>query len=118
MIAKVTQGGSFGGALDYLLNPKHKEQERAQEEREQERRQVKQPEVERAPQPEAKTLEEMSSKKEAQRAALDAAEWGLQTSRNSGSRDAPGARPRPCRRVRTGPAPPDHRGEYNRPKSP
>lgn len=64
MIAKVTSGGSFRGALDYLLNPKHKEQERAQE-REQERRQGKQSEAERTPQREAKTREETSPKNDA-----------------------------------------------------
>lgn len=31
MIAKITQGGSFGGLLDYLMNPKKDEQERRQE---------------------------------------------------------------------------------------
>jgi len=73
VIAKVTSGGSFRGALDYLLNPKHKEQERAQE-REQGHRQGRQPEAERTPQPEAKTREEISPKKEAQRAAPDSGE--------------------------------------------
>lgn len=34
MIAKITQGGSFGGLLDYLMNPKKEERER-REEREQ-----------------------------------------------------------------------------------
>jgi hypothetical protein len=31
VIAKITQGGSFGGLLDYLMNPKKDEQERRQE---------------------------------------------------------------------------------------
>lgn len=35
MIAKITQGGNFGGALNYLLNPKHQEHERKQETRQQ-----------------------------------------------------------------------------------
>lgn len=83
MIAKITAGGSFGGALNYLLNPKHKEQERAQE-REQERRQERQPEAERAPQPEAKTREEMTPKKEAQRAAPEAGERGQNQTETQG----------------------------------
>lgn len=73
MIAKVTSGGSFRGARDYLLNPKHKEQERAQE-REQVRQQGKQLEAERTPQPEAKTREETSPKNDTQRAAPNADE--------------------------------------------
>lgn len=83
MIAKITSGGSFGGALNYLLNPKHKEQERAQE-REQERRQERQPEAERVPQPEAKTREEMTPKKEAQRAAPEAGERGQNQTETQG----------------------------------
>jgi hypothetical protein len=73
VIAKVTSGGSFRGELDYLLNPKHKEQERAQE-REQERRQGRQSEAERTPQPEAKTREETSPKNDAPRATPNADE--------------------------------------------
>lgn len=73
MIAKVTSGGSFRGALDYLLNPKHKEQERAQE-REQERWQGRQSEAERTPQPEAKTREETSPKNDARHATPNADE--------------------------------------------
>lgn len=88
MIAKVTSGGSFGGALNYLLNPKHKEQERAQE-RAQERRQERRPEAERAPQPEAKTREEMTPKKEAQRAAPEAGERGQKQTETQGRETRP-----------------------------
>lgn len=84
MIAKITSGGSFGGALNYLLNPKHKEQERAQE-----RRQERWPEAERAPQPEAKTREEMTPKKEAQRAAPDAGERGQNQTETEGRETRP-----------------------------
>lgn len=38
MIAKITSGGGFRGALDYLMNPKQRDEERVQE-REQERQQ-------------------------------------------------------------------------------
>jgi hypothetical protein len=65
MIAKITAGGSFGGALDYLLNPKQREQERAREraqEREKEGQQGRQKEIERTPATEAKTREEATLK--------------------------------------------------------
>jgi hypothetical protein len=84
VIAKITSGGSFGGALNYLLNPKHKEQER-----EQERRQERQPEAERTPQPEAKTREEMTSKKEAQRAAPEAGGRGQNQTETQGRETRP-----------------------------
>ena len=84
MIAKVTQGGSFRGALDYLLNPKHKDQERAQEEREQERRQGGQQEAEHAPRTETKTREETGQKKEAQRDAPGAGERGQNQTETQG----------------------------------
>lgn len=57
MIAKITQGGSFSGLLDYLMNPKKDEQERRQEReqaRAQGREQGQAKEAERAPSEEAK----------------------------------------------------------------
>lgn len=59
MIANVTSGGDFGNALDYLMNLKRGQQERAREE---ERRRVLEQEplgeADRAPPPEEKTREE------------------------------------------------------------
>jgi hypothetical protein len=57
VIAKITQGGSFGGLLDYLMNPKKDEQERRQEReqaRAQGREQGQAKGAERAPSEEAK----------------------------------------------------------------
>lgn len=68
MIANITSGGDFGGALDYLMNPKKEQQERAQEEslaRERERaegREQRPPgEAERAPPTEARARGEPGS---------------------------------------------------------
>jgi len=88
VIAKIKSGGSFRGALDYLLNPKHKEQERVQE-REQERRQERRPEAERAPQLEAKTREELTPNKEVQRAAPDAGQRGQNQTETQGLETRP-----------------------------
>jgi hypothetical protein len=71
VIAKISSGGSFGGALDYLMNPKHKEQERTQE-REQGRQQGQQQGAERTPPAEAKTNEETKLKDDPRRDALKA----------------------------------------------
>ncbi len=57
MIAKITSGGSFGGVLDYLMNPKKDEQERKQE-REQGPDQGQSSEVERTAPAETKGHEE------------------------------------------------------------
>lgn len=56
MIAKITQGGSFAGLLDYLMNPKKDERER-REEREQAREYRRAKEVERTGPAEAKGRE-------------------------------------------------------------
>jgi hypothetical protein len=73
VIAKISSGGSFGGALDYLMNPKHKERERAQE-REQERQQGRQTEAGRTPPAETKTHEETKPKDDLKRDAPKADE--------------------------------------------
>ena len=72
MIAKIVSGSDFGETLDYLMNLKKEQQERAQkevQEREQERRleheQVRPQEVERTPPVESKTREETGRRDDA-----------------------------------------------------
>jgi hypothetical protein len=66
MIAKITSGGGFRGALDYLLNSKQKEREERAQEREKERQQQgRAKEVERTPPAEAARREEATTREEA-----------------------------------------------------
>lgn len=70
MIANLTSGGDFGGALDYLMNPKKEQQGREQEReqsREQERQQGQQREAEHTGPVEAKTREQTRSRDDAKR---------------------------------------------------